>query len=84
MRFKGKPLNRWPGKRGPVSASLTYLEVHAAFEWGVDLDRWFRLPSSVRAMMIAYVQTRDRLVELVTDDASRRSGITGVSTLHFA
>lgn len=50
---------------------MVFMEVHAAFEWGVPLDRWFGLPESVRAMMIAYLNLRNAIEEMVTEENER-------------
>lgn len=57
------------------------MEVHAAFEWGVPLHEWYKLPESIRGMMIAYLNVRNRIEELMAeeDESARTVGQFGIS-----
>lgn len=50
---------------------MVFMEAHAAFEWGVPLDRWFELPETVRGMMIAYLDLRTAIEELMAEENER-------------
>lgn len=76
MRVGGQPVRGAKVHRGgmEITGSPIFREVATAYDWGIDLMRWFSMPPFLRAMMIAYSETVATVRAMLTPEEVEWSG----------